>query len=97
MTVAREVWGAERERVSVVHDVWGAERERVSVVHDVWGAERERVSVARDVWGAWSTWQTDESAKQNGALHGTVITVAIPFFALFLKTIVPLHGRATER
>jgi len=53
--------------------------ERVSVVRDVWGAGRERVSVARDVWEAWPTWQTDESAKRNGALHGTVITVAIPF------------------
>ena len=24
-------------------------------------------------------WQTDESAKQNGVLHGTEITIAIPF------------------
>ena len=56
-----------------------SERERVSVVRDVWGAEGEHVSVACNVWGAWSTWQTDESAKQNEALHGTVITVAIPF------------------
>ena len=32
------------------------------------------VSVAGDVWeGAWSTWQTDESAKQNGVFDGTVI------------------------
>ena len=50
----------------------------MTVARDVWGAERERVSVARDVWGAWSTWQT-ESAKQNRALHGMVITVAIHF------------------
>ena len=35
----------------MVRDVWGAERERVSVARDVRGAGRERVSVARDVWG----------------------------------------------
>ena len=63
----------------MAHDVWGAGGERVSVACDVWGAGRECVSVARDVWGARSMWQTDESAKWNGVLHGTVITIAVPF------------------
>ncbi len=65
-------------------DVWGL-RGSMSLWLTVSGRQggRERVSVARDVWRAWSTWQTDESAKRNGPLHGNHHCNTV--FAPFLK------------